>query len=446
MTVNGTILLQIILILANAFFAGTEIAVISLSPIQLKKEAEEGDKKAKKLLNMVENQSGFLSTIQIGITLAGFLGAAFSADILSESLVQWFQKLGIPGSYSTLNTLAVVIITVIISFFTLIFGELVPKRIAQQKAELWARIAVGIISSLAVFFRPMVVLLSFCTNMVLKILHLKTESNLEEVTEEDIRLMVDASGESGTIEEDEQEWIQNVFDFNDISIDDVMTRDADVYWIQENDSDDTILKIVRESGYSRFPVYGEDHDDIKGTILAREFLLNLTSKNRKPLKDILREPYLVPDSIHANKLFNDMQAHKIHIAIVIDEYGSFAGIITLEDLLEEIVGNIYDESDTQEEVNVVKIGDNKWRVMGDTQITELNEQAELEIPENDDYDTIGGMVLSTLSTIPMDGTQFEVNTDDLKINVLQVEDHRILCVEVEKKEKPTLPSEEQDHE
>ena len=447
MTVQSTIILQILLILVNAFFAGTEIAVISLNTIQLKKEAEEGDKKAKKLLYMVENQSGFLSTIQIGITLAGFLGAAFSADVLSEHLVVLLKKVGCPGSTTLLNTLAVILITVVISFFTLIFGELVPKRIAQQKSEEWARKAIGFISGLAVFFKPMVAFLSFCTNLILRIFHMKTDGEEEEVTEEDIRLMVDASGESGKIEEDEKEWIQNVFEFNDIAVDDVMTRDADTYWIQENDSEATILKAIRESGYSRFPVYGEDHDDIKGIIIAREFLLNLSSNRKKPFKDLIRAPYLVPDSIHADKLFSDMQANKVHMAIVIDEYGSFAGIITMEDLLEEIVGNIYDEFDEQEEAEIVKVGEGKWNVSGDTQIEDLNEETGLDIPLSEDYDTIGGLVLSTLSTIPEDGSKLDIETDEVKIHVLSVKERRIERVEVEKKSKEiTPPSEGQDHE
>ena len=284
MTVQSTLILQVLLILVNAFFAGTEIAVISLNSISLKKEAEEGDKTAAKLVKMIENQSGFLSTIQISITLAGFLGAAFSADVLSEHLVAWLRSLGCPGSISLLNTLSVIFITIIISFFTLIFGELVPKRIAQQKAEGWARKSVSIVSALAVFFKPVVALLSFCTNLVLKIFHLKTDGNDEEVTEEDIRLMVDASGESGTIEEDEKEWIQNVFEFNDIAVDDVMTRDADTLWLQEDSSEEEILNTIRESGFSRFPVYGEDHDDVKGILIAREFLLNMTSNEKKPFK------------------------------------------------------------------------------------------------------------------------------------------------------------------
>lgn len=445
MTVQSTLILQVLLILVNAFFAGTEIAVISLNSISLKKEAEEGDKTAAKLVKMIENQSGFLSTIQISITLAGFLGAAFSADVLSEHLVAWLQSLGCPGSISLLNTLSVIFITIIISFFTLIFGELVPKRIAQQKAEGWARKSVSIVSALAVFFKPVVALLSFCTNLVLKIFHLKTDGNDEEVTEEDIRLMVDASGESGTIEEDEKEWIQNVFEFNDIAVDDVMTRDADTLWLQEDSSEEEILSTIRESGFSRFPVYGEDHDNVKGILIAREFLLNMTNKEKKPFKSLIRAPYLVPDSIHADKLFEDMQANKVHMAIVIDEYGSSAGIITMEDLIEEIVGNIYDEFDSEEEEEIVKLSDNKWSVSGDTLIEDLNKETNLNIPESEDYDTVGGLVMSTLSTIPEDGKEFDLSVDGVKIHVLKIEDKRIQRVIIEKDDS-TQPSEEQDHE
>ncbi len=437
MTVQSTLILQVLLILVNAIFAGTEIAVISLNPIQLKKEAEEGDKTSAKLLKMVENQSSFLSTIQISITLAGFLGAAFSADVLSEHLVAWLQKIGCPGSVSLLNSIAVIIITIIISFFTLIFGELVPKRIAQQRSEGWSRKVAGLVSALSIVFRPFVRLLSFCTNIVLKILRLKTDGNDEEVTEEDIRLMVDASGESGSIEEDEKEWIQNVFEFNDTPVDEIMTRDSDVLWIQEDATDEEILKDIEDSGFSRFPVYGEDHDDIKGILIAREFLinLNLNSKDKKSVKDLVRAPYLVPDSIHADKLFADMQANKVHLAIVIDEYGSSAGIITMEDLIEEIVGNIYDEFDNEEEAEIVKISENKWSVSGDTLIEDINKGTAIELPESEDYDTVGGYVMSNLSTIPEDGKQFEIKTDSFVLHVLKVEDRRIVRVMIEKLEK-----------
>ncbi len=447
MTVQSTLILQVLLIFVNAVFAGTEIAVISLSPIQLKKEAEEGDKVSKKLLKMVENQSSFLSTIQISITLAGFLGAAFSADVLSEHLVAWLQNIGCPGSQALLNSLAVILITIIISFFTLIFGELVPKRIAQQKSEAWARKVAGLVSALGIVFRPMVRLLSFCTNLVLKIFRLKTDGNDEEVTEEDIRLMVDASGESGSIEEDEKEWIQNVFEFNDTPVDEIMTREADTLWIQEDATDEEVKSIIEESGFSRFPVYGVDHDDVKGILIAREFLLNLTSPDKKDLKSLIREPYLVPDSIHADKLFADMQANKVHLAIVIDEYGSSAGIITMEDLIEEIVGNIYDEFDSEEEAEILQLSSNKWSVSGDTLIDDLNEETKIELPVSEDYDTVGGFVMSKLSTIPQDGKEFDIVSDHVKIHVLKVLERRIVRVIVEKldtteqEEAPALPAE-----
>lgn len=444
MSVQATLILQVLLIFVNAVFAGTEIAVISLNAIQLKKEADDGDKKAAKLLKLVENQSSFLSTIQISITLAGFLGAAFSADVLSEHLVDWLQGLGCPGSKALLNTLSVIFITIIISFFTLIFGELVPKRIAQQKSEGWSRAVVGIVSALQTFFKPIVKLLSFCTNLVLKLFRLKTDGADEEVTEEDIRLMVDASGESGSIEEDEKEWIQNVFEFNDTPVDEIMTRDQDALWIQKDASNDEILALIKDSGYSRFPVYGEDHDDVKGILIAREFLLNMNSPEPKSLDALIRKAYLVPDSIHADRLFADMQAKKVHLAIVIDEYGSVAGIITMEDLIEEIVGNIYDEFDDVEEEEITKLDDGKWSISGDSLIDDVNEETGLDIPTSEDYDTVGGFVMSNLSTIPEDGREFDITTGDLHIHVLKVEDKRIQRVIVEKPLTP--PSEEQDHE
>ncbi len=443
MSVQATLILQVLLILVNAVFAGTELAVISLNAIQLRKEAEEGDRKAEKLLKLVENQSSFLSTIQISITLAGFLGAAFSADVLSERLVAWLKGMGCPGSTALLNSLAVIFITIIISFFTLIFGELVPKRIAQQKAEAWSRAVVGVVSALQTVFKPVVKLLSVCTNLVLRILRLKTDGNEDEVTEEDIRLMVDASGDSGGIEEDEKEWIQNVFEFNDTPVDEIMTRDADAIWIQENATDEEIISLIKDSGFSRFPVYGEDHDDVKGILIAREFLLNSNEENPKPRKELIRAPYLVPDSIHADKLFADMQAKKVHLAVVIDEYGSSAGIITMEDLIEEIVGNIYDEFDDVEEAEIENLGDGKWSVSGDTLIDDINEETGLEVPESEDYDTVGGFVMSKLSTIPEDGKEFDIESDNLRIHVLKVEDKRIQRVTIEKTE-PTEPAEEQD--
>lgn len=433
MSVTTTIVLQIILIIVNAFFAGTEMAVVSVNQTKLKREAEDGDVKAKRLLGLVEDPSSLLSSIQIAITLAGFLGAAFSADVLSEELIDVFRSIGWDWGYATMNTICVVLITIIISFFTLIFGELVPKRIAQQKSMEWGKLAAGVIVVVSKFFKPLVWLISACTNLVLKILHLKTDGEEDEVTEEDIRLMVESSGDAGKIEEDEQEWIQNVFDFNDATVSDVMTRDGDVTAIQEDTSERDILSIIKETGYSRFPVYGEDINDIKGILIAKEFLLNLTDKNRKPLKDLFREPYLVPDSTHADKLFNDMQENKVHLAIAINEYGQFAGVITVEDLLEEIVGNIYDEFDEAEEADIQQLDEYTWKVTGDTTISDFNDETEVyDIPESEDYETIGGLVLSTLSTYPQDGTEIEIEKDGFGFHVTKIEDRRIQTVIVKK--------------
>ncbi|MBO8436222.1 MAG: HlyC/CorC family transporter [Spirochaetes bacterium] len=423
MSLAQQILLQIILILINAFFAATEIAVISLNTTKLKKLADEGDKYAPRLLKMAENPSGFLSTIQIGITLAGFLGSAFAADNLAEYILPLFINMGLPAGIS--RTISVIIITLIISFFTLIFGELVPKRIAQQKAFAVAKFSSGVISVTAKIMRPVVWLLSATTNLILRIFRLKEDGDKESVTEDDIKLMVDAGGESGSIEADEKEWIQNVFEFNDINVSEIMTREPDVVSFQVETPESEILETIKETGLSRFPVYDENINDILGILNARDFLISINSGNYQGIRGLLRSAYMVPDSIHADKLFSDMQARKTHIAIVVDEYGQTVGIVTLEDLLEEIVGNIYDEFDPQEEAEIQKIGEDEWKVNGSLSLSDFSDATGIELEENEDYDTIGGMVLSTLSQIPEDGTTLDVTINGLDIHVTKIEDRRI---------------------
>ena len=419
MSLAQQILLQIILIAINAFFAATEIAVVSLNTTKLKKMAEDGDKYAPKLLKMAENPTSFLSTIQIGITLAGFLGSAFAADNLAVYIRPLFEKIGLPTGVS--GTISIIIITLIISFFTLIFGELVPKRVAQQKSFAVAKFSSGVISVTAKIMRPVVWLLTASTNLVLRICRIKDGQKDDSVTEDDIKLMVDAGGESGSIEEDEKEWIQNVFEFNDISVTEIMTREPDVVSFQVDTPSTEILDTIKDSGLSRFPVYGDDKNE-----------------------ELLRPAYMVPDSIHADKLFSDMQEKKTHIAIVVDEYGQSVGIITLEDLLEEIVGNIYDEFDPQEEAEITKIGDGVWKVSGSLLLSDFSDETGIEIEENEDYDTIGGMVLSTLSQIPEDGTELDVTVNGLKIHVTKIEDRRIEEAIVEKADEPAEESSEED--
>ncbi len=441
-SVPQQIILQVILILINAFFASTEIAVISLNATKLKKMSEDGDKTAKRLLRLVEEPAGFLSTIQIGITLAGFLGSAFAAENFSQYLVDWiYNGLGFRGiPVSVLNTLSVIVITIILSYFTLILGELVPKRIAMQKPYAVAKFACPVVSAVAFIMRPVVFFLSLSTNAVLRLLRMKTEAEEESVTEEEIRMMVDLGEEKGVIDEEEKEWIQNVFAFDDTPARDIMTHSTDVEFISLHASEQEIIDTVKSSGKSRFPVYDKDFDDVVGVLYARDFLM-ADAGERRHLKGLLRAPYFIPESISADKLFKDMQTKKIHFAVVIDEFGQVSGIVTMEDLLEEIVGNIYDEYDASEEKELEQLSETVWRVNGECDIESLSEELGVDSLESPDYDTVGGFIFSQLHTIPKDGTTFDLKFDSLIFHVTEIENRRIKEVLVERHEEP---SEKQD--
>lgn len=441
-SVPQQIILQVILILINAFFASTEIAVISLNATKLKKMSEDGDKTAKRLLRLVEEPAGFLSTIQIGITLAGFLGSAFAAENFSQYLVDWiYNGLGFRGiPVSVLNTLSVIVITIILSYFTLILGELVPKRIAMQKPYAVAKFACPVVSAVAFIMRPVVFFLSLSTNAVLRLLRMKTEAEEESVTEEEIRMMVDLGEEKGVIDEEEKEWIQNVFAFDDTPARDIMTHSTDVEFISLHASEQEIIDTVKSSGKSRFPVYDKVFDDVVGVLYARDFLM-ADAGERRHLKGLLRAPYFIPESISADKLFKDMQTKKIHFAVVIDEFGQVSGIVTMEDLLEEIVGNIYDEYDASEEKELEQLSETVWRVNGECDIESLSEELGVDSLESPDYDTVGGFIFSQLHTIPKDGTTFDLKFDSLIFHVTEIENRRIKEVLVERHEEA---SEKQD--
>ena len=424
------ILLQIILILVNAFFAGTEMAVVSLNSTKLRKLQEEGDKTAGKLLKMVEDSSAFLSTIQVAITLAGYLGAAFAGENFAPVLSNWlYNDLGFQVlPLQALNSVAIIIITIILSYFTLVFGELVPKRIALQKSYEFAKVACGVIRGMAFVLRPVIWLLSVSVNAVLRLLRLKVEAEEENVTEDEIRMMVDLGGEKGAIDEDEQEWIQNVFDFGDISVREAMTPRSDVNALDIESTDEEIMEMIQESGHSRFPVYEESVDTVLGILNARDYLLDRGTGKKTPLKDLLRSAYFVPETIKADNLFKEMQKEKVHIAIVVDEYGGTEGIITMEDLLEEIVGNIYDEFDKAEQPEIEPLSENQWRVTGSVPISTLVDDLDLPLPESDDYDTLGGMIVTRLNAIPKDGEQLDMEVNGVELHVEKIEDHRIESV------------------
>lgn len=434
MDIARQLLLQVILIAINAFFAMMEIAVISLNATKLKKMEEDGDKVATRLLRMVEHSTSFLSTIQIGITLAGYLGSAFAADSFSDGLTSWlyntvgFQVL----SYQALNSVSVVIITVILSYFMLIFGELVPKRIAMQKSMQVAKIASSVITALATVMRPVIWFLTFSTNTVLKLLRLKTTSEEETVTEEEIRMMVDLGEERGTIDSDEGEWIDNVFEFGETTVREAMTHVSELVAIPVDATQDEITKVIRESGRSRIPVYAKNLDDILGILNAREFLLERGEGGDKLPERLIRPAYFVPETLRAATLFKDMQQKKQHIAVVVDEYGQTSGIVTMEDLLEEIVGSIYDETDPAEELPITQIEDGVWRALGSAELDEIADAMDIEFPEDLDFDTLNGLVFSQLNNIPKDGTVLDLQAYGLDIHVERIARRRVVSATLRK--------------
>ncbi len=429
------VLLQVVLILLNAFFASTEIAVISLNENLLRREAEEGDKKAALLLKIVQTPTKFLSTIQIGITLAGFLGAAFAAENFASRITVWLvDGLG----FSTLprevvQSLSVSLITLVISFFTLIFGELVPKRVAMKKAETVARFASGVVYGLSVMMSPVIALLTLCTNGVLRLMGIDPNADEDEVSEEGIRMLVDIGEEKGAIEADEKAMIENVFEFNDTVAEDVMVHRTDMVMLWTGDTDQEIVETIESTGLSRFPVYEEDADDIIGILSSRDYFLNSRKEVPKPLRELLRPAYFVPESVPADALFRDMQNRKVHMAIVVDEYGGTSGLLTMEDLLEEIVGNIYDEFDPQEDQEIIQLEPNLWRVSGGAELDDVAAALDMEFPEDEEADTLSGLVFDQLPVIPRDGpSQVEVEAAGLHIRVESVADRRVAWALVSK--------------
>ncbi len=440
----GQLLLQALLILINAFFASTEIAVISLNDNKLRREAEAGDKRAKLMLKIAQSPTTFLSTIQIGITLAGFLGSAFAADNFAGRITDYFvNRVGVTFvSASTINTLSVILITIILSYFTLVLGELVPKRIAMKKSEAVARFACGIINGISKVMRPVIWFLTISTNGVLKLFRISPEDEEEEVSEEEILYMVDVGEEKGKIEKSEKEMIANIFEFNDMTAEDVMVHRKDIRFVWTDMSHEEIVSLIRESGLSRFPVCGEDVDDVKGILITREFLLNGEQQEKKPLEQLIRPAYFVPESVRADVLFRNMQKNKVHMAIVVDEYGGTSGLVTLEDLLEEIVGNIYDESDPMEIREITELQPGLWRVAGSTELDVLREKLRVDIPENDEVDTLGGLIIGELSNVPEDGSTVDVKIYGMEIHVDEIRDRRIEWTTIRIPPKEETPQEE----
>lgn len=420
----------LVLILLNAFFASSEIAFISLNDNKLAVQAEEGDRKAAAMLALLREPSRFLATIQIGITLAGFLASALAAESFAGDLATWAAARGVPLPPATLRGIAVVLITLVLSYFTLVFGELVPKRLAMQKAEGIARLAIKPLSFLALVTAPFVKLLSLSTNVTVRLLGVNPDEEGEQVTEEEIRMMVDLGKKKGAIRESESIMIDNIFEFDNKIAADIMTHRTNLVAIPETATLEQILAVVRTSKYTRYPVYGAGLDEIVGVLHVRELMQFAAGGKDKPfrLKDLCRKPYHVPVSRPTDQLFRDMQARKEHMAIVIDEYGGTAGIVTIEDLLEEIVGNIFDEYDEESE-HIVVLADGAWLVDGIASLDDVEALLGAGLPV-DEYDTLNGFLTGQLGRLPERDETPQVTYGDFVFQVEEVLARRIGKVKI----------------
>ena len=419
------ILVLVILIFLNAFFAATEMAFVTLNDAKIDKQAKEGNKKAKSMQKMLKDPSKFLSTIQIGITLAGFLSSAFASEAFASELAPVLNKLIPQIGLSAWNSISIVIITIILSNFTLIFGELVPKRLAMKYSEKIAFGTVGIIRTVSVITSPFVKFLTFSTNIVSKIFGV-SEHEEEVVTEEEIRMMVDVGEEKGTIDKIEKEMINNVFEFDDKIVSEIMKPRTEMFAVDANSSIAEVIDELAEDGrYSKIPVYEEDLDEITGIVYVKDILMSQKNRNNK-IKSLVKEAYYVSESKPISELFEELRQNKKQIAIVIDEYGGTSGMVTMEDILEEIVGEIYDEYD--EVTNKFeKIDENTYRLDGSLAIYEVEKILEESIPEGE-YDTLSGYLVEQLGTIPKDKEKHTVETEKVTYYIEKCKDKRIVSV------------------
>ncbi|AHF10375.1 hypothetical protein DEHRE_10045 [Dehalobacter restrictus DSM 9455] len=425
------ILFLVVLIALNAFFAASEIALISLNDNKIRMMAEDGDKKARILTNLLGEPSKFLATIQIGITLAGFLASAFASENFSDPLVSLLIKLGAPVSASLLKTIAVILITIILSYFTLVLGELVPKRIAMNKAEKIAWFAANPLYILSKIASPFVKMLTASMNVFVRLFGVDPNAENEQVTEEEIRMMVDVGEEKGAIHETEKLMINNIFEFNNKTVSEVMTHRTDIAALPIEASLSEVIAFINHEKYSRIPVYEENIDNIVGVLQSKylfQYLTNNSNSETFHLRDVVRKPYYVPDSKRTDELFKELQQNKTHLAVIIDEYGGTAGIVTLEDLIEEIVGNIFDEDD-EIELEFEKIDENTYMINGATSLDAVQDYLDVELPI-EEYETLSGFLVGQLGRIPGRDDKSSLEFNSLMFKVEEVDEKRIAKVKV----------------
>ncbi len=420
----GPLVLQFILLFINAIFASAEIAVISMNDNRIAKLMLEGDKRAIRLSKLTDNPSQFLSIIQVAITLAALLGGAFAAENFASRLTGLLINIGVNIPFSVLNSVSVVLITLLLSYITLVMGELVPKRIAMKNAERLALSLSGLLYFISKLFAPVVWLLTVSTNGILKLLGIDPNETDDEVTEEDIRMMVDVGSEKGSINESEKEMIQNVFEFDNKTAEEVMTHrtEAVILWLDETEEEWD--KKISESRHSRYPVCDGSADNVIGVLHVKEYYTIEDKSRENIMKKAVKPAYYVPETVRTDVLFQNMKKSRNHFAVVFDEYGGMSGIITMNDLLEQIVGDIDDDYLTPEEEEIKKIDDKTWRIKGSAYLDDVSKELGVSLPD-EDFDTFGGLVFGILGIIPEDGSTLELEEYGLRIVITEIKGRRL---------------------
>jgi len=422
------LLLLLALILFNAFFAASEIALISLNDNKIKLMAEEGDYKAKLLAKLLSEPGRFLATIQVGVTLAGFLASAFAARNFAGPLINLMNAVGVPVSEVWLEGLAVTLITMVLAYFSLVLGELVPKRLAMQNAERISMFVVRPLNTLSVMAHPFVRLLTASANFFIRLFGFDPHAEEANVTEEEIRLMVNVGEEKGVIDQIEKDMIHNIFEFDNKLVSEIMTHRIDITGIPLSSELSDLLTLISGKKYTRFPVFKDDIDDIVGILHIKDIVKFLSINHQRPfaLQEVMRRPHFVPTSKKTDELFKELQKNKIHMAVVIDEYGGTAGIVTMEDLIEEIMGNIFDEYD-EDEPDIEELDQNTFVINGSLSLDVVKDFFEVELPI-DDYDTLSGFIIGQLGRIPGEKETPAVEYSGMVFKVEQVEEKRIIKV------------------
>jgi putative hemolysin len=411
----GELLIIVVLVLINAVFVAAEIALVTMRRSRLEQLVDEGSRGAERVRRLVAHPGRFLAVIQLGITFVGFLAAAFAGVSLTVQLKTWFESIAPIAPYA--GALALLIVTALLSFFTIIFGELVPKTLALAYTERIALLLAGPVDLMGRVLGPIVWALTKVTNGVNRVLGVR-DIDPDVISTEELKLLVERGGEQGVLEAEEEQMINAVIELGERRVHEVMVPRVSIVGIRATASFEEAIDIVVQEGHSRIPAYEDSIDEVVGILYAKDLLPYLKSDAapRPSLRTLLRPPVLVPESMTIDDLLHELQRRKVHIAIVLDEYGGTAGIVTIEDLLEEIVGEIQDEYDVEEPM-VVRLSEHEARVDGRADVDELRElfDVELELEDEEEYDTVGGLMYHRIGGVPSPGDTVQVDTLTLTV-------------------------------